>query len=492
MNNQKKVKRPNQQESQQKNQQKNQQSSVDNAKANPSLKKKLLLSLSLCSVLLFMLLGFSAYHIALEETNEILDKQMQETAHFLSETSIDHLDSTFKPNHHYNETDILIDIWPYQNSLSQAQQTPAQTSNSIRLARARSAHFQRYQSPIGDLQVFILPLADKQIQISQLMSVRQALAKELALGMLIPYVLLMPLVLFGLGWLVRRQLQPLESLQRTIASRDHQDLTAISTTQLPLEIIPTINELNSLFKRIEAAQKQQQQFIADAAHELRSPITALNLQLTVLQKTVPYPLEQEKHFNRLKSGLQRIQHLVTQMMELAHQDAQDYMPLENLDLSKHTRLVIEQLMYQARKKHIDLGLKHNQENENKEIDPVIWVKASVMQLQSIIFNIIDNAIKYTPEGGRIDISLGTQTNSSQLYGCLCVEDSGSGVNPDDYSKLAERFVRLPTAHQQAVGSGLGLSIVSTAIGQLNGQLHFAPSARLGGLAVSVMLPLVTV
>ena len=471
------------------------QTSASNTKPNPSLRKQLLLSLSLLSIVLFMLLGLAAYHISLEETEEILNKQMQETAYFLSETSIDRLDSAFKPNHRYNETDILIDIWRYQTGLNQqqnAQQStrPPQANNNIRLARVTYPHFHRYESPIGELQVFVLPLADKQIQVSQLMSVRHDLARELALSMLLPYILLMPLVFFGLSWLIRKHLQPLESLQRTIATRDHQDLTEISTTQLPLEIIPTVNELNSLFKRIEAAQKQQQQFIADAAHELRSPLTALNLQLTVLQKTVPYPLQQEKHFNSLKSGLQRIQHLVTQMMQLAHQDAQDYIQLENLDLAEHTKLVIEQLMYQARKKQIDMGIKQI-EGESVATNPTILVKASVLQLQSIIFNIIDNAIKYTPEGGCIDISIGTMTSDDQHYGYLCVEDSGNGVKPDDYSKLIERFVRLPSAHQQAVGSGLGLSIVYTAVQQLDGQLQFASSTRLGGLSVSVLLPLAT-
>lgn len=211
--------------------------------------------------MLFILLGLAAYHIALEETSEILDKQMQETAYFLSDISIDRLDSTFKPNHRYNETDVLIDIWPYPDRATLhpdratlLPDTSPQAPNPIRLARAHHAHFQRYASPIGDLQVFVLPLAHKQIQISQLVSVRHDLAQELALSMLAPYILLMPLALFGLGWLVRKQLRPLESLQHTIASRDHYDLTPIDIGQLPLEIMPTIDELNSLFKRIETAQ----------------------------------------------------------------------------------------------------------------------------------------------------------------------------------------------------------------------------------------------
>lgn len=291
------------------------------SRQNPSLRRQLLLSLSFFSLLLFILLGLSAYKIALEETQEILDQQMKEMAYFLAETSINHLDSTFKPNHHYKETDVFIDIWSYRPDPTQLKHATLEDVDHIRVPRTDTAHFQTMHSSLGELKIFVLPLSNKQVQISQLMAVRQRLAGELALSMLIPYVVLMPLVLLGLGWLVRRNLSSLTNLQASIASHDHNDLTPVKTSALPLEIAPTIDELNRLFERIDSAQKQQQQFIADAAHELRSPITALNLQLKVLQKTLPYPIEQEKNFINLKNGLYRIQHLISQMMALAHQEA---------------------------------------------------------------------------------------------------------------------------------------------------------------------------
>lgn len=444
---------------------------------HPSLRQRLLWSLSVFSIVLFILLGLSAYKIALEETQEILDNQIKEMAYFLAETQIDHLDSAFKPNHQYTETDVFIDIWTYQPNPLPHQ--PEDTDH-IRLPKTDRAHFQQIQSSIGELKVFVLPLRDKQVQISQLMSVRQHLAGELALSMLIPYVLLMPLVLFGLGWLVRRNLSPLVNLQNAIANRDHDDLTAIDTSALPLEIAPTIDEINYLFERIDYAQQQQQKFIADAAHELRSPITALNLQLKVLQKTLPESFVKEKNFINLKNGLYRMQHLVTQMMALAHQDAHPSSQIEPLDLIEHVTQVVEQLMYNARKKHIDLGL-----NQPEHLAQLL-VQATQTKLQSILFNLIDNAIKYTPEHGRIDITIDQQSQ----YGYLCIEDSGVGVSPSDYAKLVERFVRLSNNHTDVVGSGLGLSIVHTAVHQLNGQLQFTQSAHLGGLAVSVKLPLV--
>lgn len=438
-----------------------------------SLKQRLLLISIIFSILLCLLLGFSAYHIALEETQEILDKQMQEMAYFLADTDIQHMDSGFKPRHRYDETDIFIDIWTYQPSSLHAEED----AEHLRLPQAAAPHFQMHNASVGRVKAYVLPLANRQIQISQLISVRRHLARELALSMLVPYFLLMPLALFGLTWLINKNLQPLLRLQRSIASRHHADLTPIDADDLPQEIVPTVQEMNLLFRRIEHAQQQQRQFVADAAHELRSPITALNLQLKVLQKTAPYPIEQEKHFIHLKNGLNRIQHLVTQMMELAHHDVQDACAaLHPVDLSTHLTFAIEQLMYSALKHQIDLGV--------KQLQPV-QVLATVPHLNSIIFNILDNAIKYTPDQGKVDVSIGMQ----QGWGWLKIEDSGAGVPEADYPKLVERFVRIPNSQQQVVGSGLGLSIVQSAIQQLNGQLLFAQSATLGGLAVTVMLPL---
>lgn len=444
-----------------------------------SLRQKLLISLSVFSMLLLILLGYSAYRIALEETEEILDQQMKQMAYFLAETSIDQLDSEFRPNQRYDEADVFIDIWAYQGpgKLTESAQGLTEDVDHIRLPRLNTPQFQQLHSSRGELKVFVLPLADRQIQVSQQLKVRRHLAQELALSMLIPYVLLVPFLVLGLGVLIRRLFRPVDALQSTIASRNHGDLTQIDTRNLPLEIQPVIDELNQLFERIEQAQQQQQQFIADAAHELRSPITALNLQLKVLQKTLPAEFTQDRNFSSLKQGLQRIQHLVVQMMTLAHQQAQSAAPPPLTDLVVQVHFVIEQLMLSSHKKHIELGLDSSISQLQLPADPV--------QLQSILFNIVDNAIKYTPVGGEIALRL--TADSTKVY--FIVEDSGQGVAATDYPKLTERFVRLPQAHQNIIGSGLGLAIVHSAVQQLGGLLEFGKSARLGGLMVKVSLPL---
>jgi signal transduction histidine kinase len=478
---------------------KNSDSALHPATNSRSLRQRLLISLTVFSALLLVLLGYSAYRIALEETQEILDKQMKQMAYFLAETPIEQLNSSFRPTHRYDETDVFIDIWPYPatairpvQSLSNtpASNTPAARvvdadPDHIRLPRQSVAHFRQMHSSRGELKVFVLPLSNRQIQISQQLKVRRHLAQELALSMLIPYVALVPFLVLGLGWLIRRLFKPVDQLQTSIAARNHGDLNRIDTQYLPLEIKPAIDELNQLFERIAQAQTQQQQFIADAAHELRSPITALNLQLKVLQKTLPEGVTQERHFTNLQQGLQRMQHLVLQMMTLAHQDAQlatdDLLDDRLNDLVAQVNFVLEQLQPSAHKKQLEIIV---------AVPPSpILLKASTVQLHSIIFNILDNAIKYTPAGGHINISIEMSQDTQDALVYLSVADSGAGVAVQDYAKLTERFVRLPQATPNSVGSGLGLAIVQSAVQQLGGSLHFGQSATLQGLAVQVILPL---
>lgn len=463
-------------------------STLHPATNNRSLRQQLLISLTVFSALLLVLLGYSAYRIALEETQEILDKQMKQMAYFLAETPIQQLDSSFRPSHSYDETDVFIDIWPYPSAAARPVQSLPDTPESratdpdhIRLPRQTVAQFQQRHSSRGELKIFVLPLDNRQIQISQQLKVRRHLAQELALSMLIPYVALVPFLVVGLGWLIRRLFKPVDQLQSSIAARNHGDLNRINTRHLPLEIKPAIDELNQLFERIAQAQTQQQQFIADAAHELRSPITALNLQLKVLQKTLPPSVTQERHFSNLQQGLQRMQHLVLQMMTLAHQDAQ--LATDGLlnDLVAQLNFVLEQLQPSAHKKQLTLIFA-------APPSPIL-LKASTVQLHSIIFNILDNAIKYTPTNGQIEISIQVVRDTQDALVYLSVADSGAGVATQDYAKLTERFVRLPQATPNSVGSGLGLAIVQSAVQQLGGSLHFASSAALQGLEVQVILPL---
>lgn len=248
-------------------------------------------------------------------------------------------------------------------------------------------------------------------------------------------------------------------------------MNPIQSQHYPIEIAPTIEEMNALFERISLAQQEQRQFIADAAHELRTPITALTLQVKVLLQEFP----EHKALNNLALGLIRMQHLVAQLLSLAKQDA-SLPELENKHpfyLNETAVHCVEALMHLAMQKDIDLGMERNE---------ALMVNMQETAVHSVIYNLIDNAIKYTPEHGVINVSVFQQDGMAILQ----IEDSGPGIDPALHAQILKRFYRVH--HHQEVGSGLGLSIVDKAVERLNGRLSFGSSASLGGLQVNVQLP----
>lgn len=431
-----------------------------------SLKKRLIGYTSLFSVLLGCVLIVSAYKISLEEMTEILDAQMQYLAERVS-LNIRPLQSHYDTHKHYHEEDLFIDVWAYADKSDQSHEY------QLLVAPKKKAGFYRQETPQGTWITYVIPTENYQIQISQQEKVRQVLALELAGSMFLPYLLIIPFGLMGFILIIRRNLKPLDDFKSELAQRDPDSLVAIRNTDYPEELLPTINEMNHLFERISLAQLEQRQFVADAAHELRTPITALNLQTQILLSQFP----EEKNLLNLSKGLARMQHLVTQLLALAKQDASlsHELQVTQFKLNDVALNCVEQLMNLAMEKDIDLGFVRNE---------TVILKSVEHSLHSIIFNLIDNAIKYTPVSGMINISVFADIHD---FAYVLIEDSGSGIDPHMYDKVLKRFYRVH--HHLEVGSGLGLSIVDKAIQYLGGELSLARSEELGGLSVLVKLPI---
>lgn len=437
--------------------------------ASYSLQKRLILYVSVFSVILGCVLIFAAYRIALEEINEILDAQMQSLAERIAKNQPRPVQSQIDVNQRYSEEDLFVDIWSYAdaNQLAHPQ--------GLLVKAVQKAGFYTQQTEHGIWNTYILPQQNFQIQISQQKSVRQYLALELAANMFIPYLLFLPFALLALSWLIRQNFRPLNNFRKELASRKAQELSPIQSKNYPVELMPTIQEMNQLFSRISLAQQEQRQFVADSAHELRTPLTALNLQLQIL-------LEQFPHNNALKNlsqGLLRMQHLVNQLLSLAKQDAvlSSTEQLQILYLNHFTIQCIEQIIQLAIQKDIDLGVIQQED---------MLIQGQEAALHSIIYNLMDNAIKYTPSKGIINVSI----FKKQGWAILQVEDSGSGIDPAQFNQIRKRFYRI---HNHAeIGSGLGLSIADKAVERLGGQLEFSRSASLGGLSVQVKFPLAAI
>lgn len=431
-----------------------------------SLKRKLILYTSFFSLILGCLLMVAAYKISLEETNEILDAQMKNLAERVAAHDPAPMQSQFDPAKHYHEEDLFVDVWPYSARAHQSHEF------NLLLQPIKTAGFYTHKTSNDTWRTYVMPLKDYQVQVSQQQSVRQNLALELAGSMFIPYVIFMPFVLWGLSWMISRILQPLDDFKSELSLRDSKELSPIQSEPYPIEIAPTIDEMNGLFQRISLSQQEQRQFIADAAHELRTPITALNLQIKVLLQEFP----EHKALNNLALGLVRMQHLVAQLLSLAKQDAS----LPELEHSQSFLLnvtavnCVESLMHLAMQKEIDLGMEQQQE---------LQLHTQEAAVHSVIYNLIDNAIKYTPEHGVINVSV----YAAEGKAIMKVEDSGPGIDPALHEKILKRFYRVQ--NHQEIGSGLGLSIVDKAVERLHGALSFGRSESLGGLCVTVQLPL---
>jgi two-component system OmpR family sensor kinase len=316
-------------------------------------------------------------------------------------------------------------------------------------------------------RVYALQTPEHTVQVAQDRDAREARARALALRAALPIVLLAPLLMFAVWWLITRSLAPVERMRQQVAGRPADDLSALPEAGLPEEVLPLVHELNLLFGRVRLAFEAQRHFVADAAHELRSPLAALKLQAQALHRAAD-EAQREAALQRLEAGIERTIRLVSQMLALARVESQPAAAAQPVGLQQLARDAVAQVLPDARARGIDLGL---------ETDTDAQVSGQPEALHILLRNLLENAVKYTPSGGRVDISIGAQPPT------LVVEDSGPGIPEAERERVFDRFYR--TADAQAAGSGLGLAIVRTIAQQHGATVSVGRSERLGGLRVEV-------
>jgi two-component system sensor histidine kinase QseC len=279
------------------------------------------------------------------------------------------------------------------------------------------------------------------------------------------------LPLFGLatGWAVRRGLAPLKRLGRTIALRGPDDLAPVVMTQTPAEMSPVLDALNLLFIRIQTVWEAERRFTADAAHELRTPIAAVQTQAQVALAETDDALRQHALRATLE-GCDRATRLVNQLLVLSRLESGATVELTKVDLSALVQRVVAELALTAITKRQSLefdGARHCR------------VTGDEMLLAALVRNLVDNAIRYSPPGASVLIK--TETDGDGAV--LSVEDSGPGLADSDRPRLGERFFRVPGT--AASGSGLGWSIVQRIVALHAASVSVRRSNALGGLEVQV-------
>lgn len=309
--------------------------------------------------------------------------------------------------------------------------------------------------------------------VSQETGFREEIARETAFGILMPMLPLLPLLLALVVWLVNRMFRPLSQLASEVDARREDQLHALADRDLPSEVSPFVRAINRLLGRVQESMAVQRRFVADAAHELRSPLTALSLQAERLA-AVPLPDEASQRLAILRAGIERGRSLLEQLLSLARM--QDQEPAEAprpVAVRALYRRVLEGLMPLADAKRLDVGLLDGDD---------VWVVAREEDLSTLVRNLLDNAIRYTPEGGQVDLDVRREGQRVVLE----VEDSGIGIPQAERERVLDPFYRVLGTGQS--GSGLGLSIVRAIAQRLNADLQLLDSTRFSqGLKVRVVL-----
>jgi signal transduction histidine kinase len=296
--------------------------------------------------------------------------------------------------------------------------------------------------------VYTIVLGDRVVQAAQRGESRRLLAVESATKLLVPISMLVALIGVLVVVALRRGLRPLDRAAGDIALRSAASLAAIDASRMPGEIRPMLDAINGLMQRLGDALAAQRRFVADAAHELRSPITAVRLQLQLLERAADAQ-ERAAATAELRLGVERAQRLVEQLLDLSRVEPDaPSRPHAAVDLGDLVEQVVTRRNAEAMAKRLDLSARS---------DPGIRVVADERQLDIMIDNIVGNAIRYTPSGGHIEV----ETLHEGERAMLRVVDDGAGIAPAERERVFDRFYRGESlsGDMRASGSGLGLAIV---------------------------------
>ncbi|PIT20379.1 hypothetical protein BGI35_08530 [Snodgrassella communis] len=423
-----------------------------------------------------------AYQTAFRETQDLQDAQLEQIAHLLDPRSAI-LRRDTQEDLNFPESARTL---PKPRILAQTLDSPYLNmlmgdDNAVKNLQQLQDGFHNFTTVARHWRVYILTRERERIIVAQRTAYRNHIAKDSALSVVWPFLILMPILwLFTAIW-IRRLFRATQEMSIELTARSANDLSPLDTKHVPTEIRPFITALNRLFSQLQAAIEHDKKFISHAAHELRTPITALTIQIARFDEPDLSIHEQRKLIGQIKAGIARTKQLLTQLLSMAraqHQLQQHLIP-NNIStaLMPLLRDLIAELLPLAEQK---------QQNLSVDINEDINLPISSNDLQTILKNILANAIKYTPAHGQICIQT-KQPTDNQL--ALWIEDNGHGISEAERKLVFEPFYRILGNNES--GSGLGLAIVKTLCEQWHITIQLTDSSlqnneRQKGLAVGLI------
>jgi len=328
----------------------------------------------------------------------------------------------------------------------------------------------------GAWRVYTHVTEEGTVQVGQPVATRDALARDLSISVLMPMLLLIPLLAVLITWLLKRGLAPLHETSRRVSDRDASRLDPLPTGNVPEELLPLIEQINALLKRLEGSLNAQRQLLADAAHELRSPVAALALQVQLAERAHT-PASREAAFDELAHGIERARRLVQQLLDFARlEPGVQSEPFAAVDLARLVREAVASYAPHAEAHEVDLGA---------DTPPSAQLLGSEAELRSLIENLVDNALRYAPAGSAVTVSVRPLGATLEL----AVVDAGRGIPAAERERVFVRFHRV--AGDATRGTGLGLAIVKAIVERHQGAIALAdaqPGPGLPGLAVRIEFP----
>jgi two-component system, OmpR family, sensor kinase len=473
--------------------------------------------------------GWMVYRNALAEADAFFDYHLRQTALLLSDQPVEYLLNPAIPQTSA-DYDFVVQVWTLDGVRVYLSRPHAV------LPAITTIGFSNAVTNEGRWRVFGVQAPTKVIQVAQPMSVREHQAVGLALRTLTPFALLLPLLAILIWFAVGHALEPLKRLTQLVKSRKVTALDSLPDAELPSEVQPLVGALNDLLGRLAAALERERGFLADAAHELRTPLTALYLQMGTLARA-SNEAERADAMERLSAGVQRAIRLVEQLLSLARQEPRADVAHRRVRLDDLAREVVAEMIPLADARQIDLGISTSElvtaqpaasELTTSELaipelvttDPAalgsvtselassalatselttskltdseaavpqpVFVRGDPDALRTLIRNLVDNAVRYTPVGGKVDVFVHESTPASGKGASVRIVDTGPGIPADERHRVFDRFYRPPG--MSPPGSGLGMAIVKAIADAHGATISMDSGPGGGGLAVTVSFP----
>ncbi|AME23967.1 MULTISPECIES: ATP-binding protein [Burkholderiaceae] len=408
--------------------------------------------------------GWLIYRQALAEANELFDYQLEQIAAALPSEPF----SSVLQSRSDSDEGVVIQIWN-RNGVLMYYSHPR-----VPLAPHAELGFSTEATARGEWRVYSAIVGDNVVQLAQPLSIRNRLAAGVAWRTLWPLVLLLPLLGMAIWIIVGRGLMPLQRVTRALDTRHPEALEHLPDNRLPEEVVPVVRALNALLDRLATALDTQKAFVADAAHELRTPLAAVQIQSQLVARAKDDDSRKEA-LDDLQAGITRATRLAEQLLALARSEPDGKNTTTPVDLHALLDECVGASVLVAQQRGVDLGI---------EATEAATVAGDPNALRVMFNNLIDNATKYTPDGGRVDVCLRVDEGRPVVE----ISDNGPGIPAEERERVFDRFYRVGASADRArtdvAGSGLGLAIVRRIAEQHGAAVSLAESKG-GGLLVSI-------